>query len=122
MTVITKSLTTDASGDATTTINVQGYINTIGIVYSASADAGTDVTITGYIGSSSFTVYSKTDYNTTHLVRPRVAVQDNAGTDLTYDGTRKVSEAYFVDRLVITFAQGGASKTNTVNISLDKVY
>jgi len=122
MAVIKKSLTTDTSGDATTTFNVNDYIDTIAIDYSASADAGTDTTITGYLGGSSFTIYSKTDSNTDVVVRPRVKVQSNAGTDVEYASNYPIYEKYMVDRVTITFAQGGSTKTNLVVIGIDRSY
>ncbi len=122
MAVLVNSLTTDASGDATITFNVEGYVDTIAIDYAADAGATTDVTITGYLGSYSFTMYSKTDSITDAIVRPRVAVQDNAGNNVTYDGTNEIYERYLVDRITITIAQGGASKTDVVTLGVIRNY
>ncbi len=45
-------------------------------------------------------------------------VQDNAGADLTYDGTHKVYEpvALAVDRVKIVIANGGDAKSGALHI------
>lgn len=110
MAIISRTLTTDSSGDDTEIIDFHGTINTISIDYAADAASGTDVTVTGHIGSKSFTIYTKSNSNTDAIVRPRTPVDDNAGTNVTFDGSNEIYEPFMVDKLTLTVAQGGDTK------------
>ena len=107
------ALTTDASGDATGySKSVRGRLLRLFVDYNG-ADATTDLTITEE--ETSTTLYSNTDTNTDFSVYPRTAVQDNAGTDVTYDGTNEIYEPFVVfGRIKAVVAQGGASKSITI--------
>ena len=111
---ITGDLTTDASGDASHVYQINGKIIAIRLDYSASADAGTDITITNDLSE---TVYSKTDSKTDVTLRPRTPVEDNAGTDVTYDGSNEIYEPYSAAEVTVTIAQGGASVTDNVLVT-----
>ena len=113
-------LTTNSSGDASVTKSIIGKIDSISVDYAADMASGADITITGYIGAKSFTLYSKTDSVTDAIVRPRVVVQDNAGTDIdlsdTEGGNTAQYEHYAVDAVNVTIAQGGDTKECAVTI------
>lgn len=123
--MVTRVLTTDSSGDATDTIEFHGTIDTISIDYASDSAAGTDVTVTGHIGNKSFTVYSKTNSKTDDIVRPRVPLDDATGTAIDLSdaqgGDTAMYGKFFVDKISLTVAQGGDSKTVRFDILGTKV-
>jgi hypothetical protein len=104
------NLTSDSSGDATETKNINGLIDTVVVNYADDVEATCDITITGYVGSKSFTIYSKTDSKTDAVIRPRTPMMDNAGSAVTYDGTNEIYDKFFVESVTVTIAQAGSGK------------
>lgn len=81
---------------------------------------GVDFTITAE--DTAENLWVDTNINASETVRPRIAVQNNAGADITYDGTRKVYEPYNLvdERIKIVIAQGGDAKVGTFHILIDQ--
>ena len=57
------TLTSDASGDANDTVDINGLIKAIYVDYAADVDSGCDVTIAGVIGSTTMTFATEADNN-----------------------------------------------------------
>lgn len=81
---------------------------------------GVDFTITAE--DTAENLWVDTNINASETVRPRIALQNNAGSDITYDGTRKVYEPYNLvdERIKIVIAQGGDAKVGTFHILIDQ--
>jgi hypothetical protein len=92
---------TAVGGDGEATANadspnpVRGLIRAIYVKYNDSPPGTTDVTIASK-GTAPLpatrSVLVLTNANTNGWFAPRMPVQDTAGADLTYDGTRKVTD------------------------------
>ncbi len=115
--------TTGSAGSATgaenTTQPISGKILKIRFDYHASAPASTDVTITERVGSTDWeTICTETDSATDVTRYPRKAVEDNAESAVTYDGTNEIYEPYVVDDYVrVAVAQSNAL-TNAVVVTI----
>ena len=81
---------------------------------------GVDFTITAE--DTAENLWVDTNINASETVRPRIALQNNVGVDITYDGTRKVYEPYNLvdERIKIVIAQGGDAKSGTFHALIDQ--
>jgi hypothetical protein len=98
------------AGAATATgysMPVAGEILAVHIAYKGSPPAGTtDITLSDESDPASEAIISLTNAATDIKIYPRRVAETNDGTDLTYDGTRKVYAPYIVHgRLELTIAQ-----------------
>jgi len=103
----------DGSATAYTEFPVQGRI--FRVVYTKDDfAAGVDFTIT--LEDSGQNVWTEADVNAAKSINPMQPMQDNAGADITYDGTRKVHGPIVAcrpERVKIVIAQGGDTKSGT---------
>ena len=118
MNMLTLKATADAAGDGTkaTTSSVHGSIKAVYVKYDAASAAGTDVTLTDSFGQAIVTL---TNANTTVMLYPRTAAQDNAGADLVYLSTDTAvvsTEFSFYGNLTLTIADQTAAKAVEVFI------
>lgn len=113
--------TTDGSGDSTDYSRViRGCVKSVQLDIDA-LDAGADITITTEDELSAQTIYTKDDSNTNATVYPRVALQDNGGTAVTYDGTNEIYGEYVVmGRLKVVVAQGGNTKAYKIHVVVEE--
>lgn len=111
--------TTGAAGSATgnTTAVINGKINRLAINYHASAPNTTDITIADTATTPNVTFYTKANSNTDATVYPAVALQDSAGTAVTYDGTNEIYVQPIVHSINVTLAQCDAL-TNAVTVTV----
>ncbi len=94
-----------------------GEILKVDIAYGDSPPATTDVTLQDENDPRSENIITLTDANSDLTIYPRRILETNDGTDLTYDGTRKVYGPYVVHgRLKLTIAQANAPDTATATI------
>jgi len=104
-----------ATGAANTGAPICGKIQKIRLDYHASAPATTDVTVTERVGSTDWeTIHTETDSKTDVTRYPRKAVEDNAESAVTYDGTNEIYEPYVVDGYVRVAVAGSNALTNCV--------
>jgi len=109
-----KVTTTGSAGSATGAANtaraIVGKILKVRLNYHANAPATTDVTITERVGSTDWeTIHTETDSKTDVTRYPRRAVEDNAETTVTYDGTNEIYEPFVVsDHMRVAVAQADA--------------
>ena len=103
---------TDGGAGASTNNNtsshiVVGQICSIGVTYNGSPPASTDVVIaTAGKNGPALTILTLTNANSNGWFHPRHAIDNNAGADITYDGTRVVHDKVTVaDYLKVTVAQ-----------------
>lgn len=114
------TITTVTGGTATAYLpKLNGKLMSIRYVKDDYAD-GVDFTITGE--DTAENLWVDTNINASEIVRPRIAVQDNAGDDITYDGTRKIYEPYNLvdERIKIVIAQGDDAKAGTFHVLIDQ--
>jgi len=112
------SLTTDGSGDASsTTDTLQGIeVVAISVDYDATAAVGTDLTVN--LSNPNSDILVLTNNNTDALHYPTVATSDGTGS----------ARADFVNNILVngtitaTIAQGGASKTSTVTVYYRRLF
>lgn len=115
-TITTAGADGSATGTGQTPAPVVGRVLAVHIDYSAGQEATTDVTI-ATVETPTVTVFAKADSDTDTWYYPRTKIQDDAGADVTYDGTNEVYEAVAVaDYLKATIAQ--ADNGETVNITI----
>lgn len=110
----TVSLTTNGSGAATGyTPVITGRILALRYIKTDFAD-GVDFDVT--VESTGETVWDEDNVNASATRYPRAQTHTTAGVAMTYDGTRPVGEPVTVanDRLLVSVANGGASKTGSV--------
>ena len=106
-------------GDGSATANntsshvVTGQICSIGVTYGDSPPGTTDVTIaTAGNNGPALTILTLTKANTSGWFHPRHVVDDNAGDEITYDGTRVVYDKVCVaDNIKVTIAQANSPDT-----------
>jgi hypothetical protein len=101
---------------------VTGRVLAVYVDYKDSPPAGTtDFTLSDEEDPGSESIVSLTDGATDQKLYPRRVVETNDGTDLTYDGTRKVYEPYVVHgRLKATIAQANANDYVQVTVWLER--
>lgn len=117
----TISGTTDASGNSTVySNNVAGKLKNIKLDIDG-LDNTADITITTDGEAVAQTLYSKSNSATNVVVYPRVAVQDNAGADVTFDGTNEIYDDYvLVGRFKVVVAQGGNTKAFKITFDVEE--
>lgn len=113
-----------SAGSATATgqsVHVSGKILAVYVAYQDSPPAGTtDFTLSDESDPASEAIVSLTDGATDQKLYPRRLVETNDGTDITYDGTRKVYEPYIVHgRLEATIAQANSGDSVDVTVWLE---
>ena len=107
-----------ATNNGTSTHVITGEICSIGVTYGDSPPASTDVTIatTGDNGPA-LTLLTLTNANSDGWFHIRHKIADNAGADITYDGTRDVYEKVSIsDYVKVTIAQANSPDTAKVII------
>jgi hypothetical protein len=110
-----------SAGSATATgysAHVSGEVLAVYVAYGDSPPAGTtDFTLWDENDPASENIVSLTDGATDQKLYPRRLLETNDGTDLTYDGTRKVYGRYVVHgRLAAKIAQANANDYVTVTV------
>ena len=116
---------TGGAGTATATGNsteVKGKILAVHIDYQDSPPAGTtDITLSDEADPASESIISLTDQATDIKIYPRRLLETNDGTDLTYDGTRKVYGHYLVHgRLEGTIAQANNNDSAIFTVWIER--
>jgi hypothetical protein len=114
-----------SAGSATATgysPHVTGEVLAVYVDYVGSPPAGTtDFTLSDESDPAAENIVTLTDAATDIKLYPRRLLETNDGTDLTYDGTRKVYGCYAVHgRLKATIAQANASDSITVTVWIRK--
>lgn len=107
--------TTDGSGDLTVTATrpVAGLLHSVQWIDGDLAD-GVDavLSVTNTDAAVDFTLLTLTDANNDAMYHPRHKIDDEAGADVTYDGTNEVyCMVPVVGTLQLVVSSGGASKT-----------
>jgi hypothetical protein len=112
---------TDAAATGATNSNyaVCGKIKAIRINYSADAPDTTDVVITERVGTTDWqTIHTETNSKTDVMRYPRVAVNDNAESVVTYDGTNEIYEDYVVYGQIRVSVAGSDAITDCVIVDV----
>lgn len=114
------SITTDGAGAATAYSRaLSGYINAIQYV-KTDFDDGVDFTITSEATGEA--ILALTDQNTAVKLFPRAATHSTAGVASVYAGSGEAVNtriALGADRVKVVIAQGGATKSGTVVVTVD---
>ena len=112
---------TDGGAGASTNNNTSGHvvvgqICSIGVTYNGSPPASTDLVIaTAGNNGPALTILTLTNANSDGWFHPRHVVDDNAGADITYDGTRVVYDKVCIaDNIKVTIA--GANSPDTAEV------
>jgi len=116
---------TGSAGAATATgysdTPVRGRVLAVWVAYTDSPPATTDLTLSDEDDPGGESIVSLSDANTDIKLYPRRVIETNDGTDITYDGTRKVYEPYVVHgRLKATLAQADAGDSATITLWLER--
>lgn len=82
--------------------------------------ADCDFTITGE--KTGENIWKQDDVNASVIKRPRMAVQNNVGGDITYDGSENVCEPYVLkdERVKVAIANAGDDENGTFEIVVDQ--
>jgi len=100
---------------------VRGRVIAVHVDYQESPPNTTDFTLSDDDDPAAENIVSLTDQATDLKIYPRRLVETNDGTDLTYDGTRKVYEPYVVaGRLKAVIAQANAGDACAATIWLEE--
>lgn len=101
---------------------IQGYIEKVYIAYVGSPPAGTtDFTLWDENDPDSELIINLTNGATNQTIYPRRLLETNDGTDLTYDGTRKVYGRYVINgRLAAKIAQANDDDSVTVTVWFER--
>ena len=100
--------------------HVEGKIHAVQLSYVGDDPATTDVTLADESDPANESIVSLTDNATDIKIYPRRLLETNDGTDLTYDGTRKVYGHYVVHgRLKLTIAQANTGDKITATVWLE---
>lgn len=114
------TLTTAADGTLTayTPENVWGRVLSIVYVKDGTTPFSNGVDMTVTAEATGEAILTATDMNASAAYYPRVPVHDEAGAGATLDGTRKMRDAVVLadDRVKITIASGGDTKTGVVHV------
>ena len=118
--------TTGGAGAGTATgysPHVEGRVLAVHVDYVGSPPAGTtDFTLSDESDPASESIVSLTDQATDIKVYPRRLLETNDGTDVTYDGTRKVYGHYVVHgRLEAVIAQANNDDSVTVTVWIERI-
>jgi len=101
--------------------NVKGKVLAVHVDHSVGGAGTTDFTLSDAEDPIAESIFTLTDSVTDTKRYPRRPTQNSAGTDATYDGTRKVHEPYVVcGRLKGVLAQGNDGQTATVYVWLER--
>lgn len=121
MQIVKQAITLDGDGAATvTTENVKGKLLAIWFRQSPHAIADTvDLTITGGTSAQALLTASNVASNT--FFYPRTPAEDNAGADVTFDGTNEIYEpmVIFGEGIKCVVAQGTANASFEMWYALD---
>lgn len=99
--------------------SVQGEVLAVHVAYDGTPPGTTDVTLSDEGDPASESIVSLANNNTDTKLYPRRKVQDNAGNDLTFDGTNELYEPYVVHgRLEGTIAQANNDDSATFTVWL----
>ncbi len=115
------NVATGSAGTATATgysPHLTGKVLAVHVAYVDSPPAGTtDFTLSDEADPAAENITARTNAATDYKDYPRRKVQDNAGADVTYDGTNEIYEPYVVyGRLKATIAQANAGDSVTVTV------
>ncbi len=100
---------------------VRGRVLAVQVAYAGSPPATTDLTLSDEDDPAGESIVSLTDANADVKLYPRRVIETNDGTDITYDGTRKVYEPYIVHgRLKAALAQANAGDSATITVWLER--
>ena len=107
-----------SAGSATATghsPHISGKVLAVHVAYQDSPPASTDVTVSDEADPSSEAIVNLANANSDVKLYPRRVLETNDGTDLTYDGTRKVYGPHVVHgRLEATIAGANAGDSATI--------
>lgn len=99
--------------------HVSGRVLAVHVDYQDSPPATADLTLSDEGDPASESIVSLVDANSDVRLYPRRTLEQNDGTDLTYDGTRKVYGCYVVHgRLEATIAQANSGDSAIVTVWL----
>ena len=100
---------------------VAGRVLAVHVDYLDSPPATTDLTLSDAGDPAAESILSLVNQATDIKIYPRRLVETNDGTDLTYDGTRKVYEPHVVHgRLKAVIAQANAADSCTVTVWIEE--
>lgn len=111
----------DGSLTVTSTVNVLGVVKAVEWVDGDLVD-GVDFTLTCVRndGGVDLPIMAVSDANNDKVYYPRHTVHDSAGAELTFDGTRKVTDAPIVNgNLKLVIADGGNAKNGGVFVYVE---
>lgn len=110
-----------SAGSATATAYsspVSGLVHKVYVDYQDDTDT-TDVTLQDENDPASENIVNLADNDTDKTLYPRRKVQDNTGSDVTYDGTNEIYERYPVHgRLKLSVAQADDADVVVVTVWL----
>jgi hypothetical protein len=109
------------AGSATATgyspVPVHGQILAVHVDFQDSPPATTDLTLSDESDPAAESILTLTDTAADAKHYPRRAVQDNAGADVTFDGTNEIYEPYLVHgRLKAVIAGANASDSAVLTV------
>lgn len=105
---------------ATSTRPLVGELKAVYVKYAVTPNAATDVTI-ATANEPTNTLLTLTNNATSGWYYPRAVVQDEAGVDVTYDGTNEVYGCVpIADYVTVTVAQGDADQTLDVWLYIEE--
>jgi hypothetical protein len=115
--------TTGGAGASTATgysPHVSGKILAVYVAYIGSPPATTDFTLSDEGDPAAESIITLVNAATDIKIYPRRLLETNDGTDLTYDGTRKVYGEYVIHgRLKAVIAQANDADSATVTVWLE---
>ena len=121
--VISSSACAGADGSAAATAyspHVSGKVLAVAVVYTGDDPGSTDVTLSDEADPLAENILTIANAATDLKVYPRRLLETNDGTDLTYDGTRKVYGKYVVHgRLKLTVAQANTDDVITATVWIE---
>lgn len=100
---------------------VSGRVLKARVEYDDSPPGTTDLTLSDDQDPASESIVSLSNNNSDTTLYPRRKTQDNAGNNVTFDGTNEIYEPYVVHgRLEATIAQANNNDSATVTVWLEK--
>ncbi len=101
--------------------HVQGKIQAVNVAYEGADPATTDVTLVDENDPAAESIVTLADNATDAKIYPRRLLETNDGTDLTYEGTRKVYAPYVVHgRLKLSVAQANDEDVIRATVWLER--
>lgn len=109
------SITSDGSGDGTTTdtANIFGWLYAVQWLI-GTCDAGVDVTLSTVNSDAAATLLTLTDANADALYYPRALIQSEAGANLTGTSGGDRTRLLLSGQLKVVLAQAGDTLTGSV--------